>query len=191
MFSHSTVSPFFCRCLLSHTQTAEYNKGSNPGIDKQRIESSPLTPDFHSWEERKACQRGSAVSALTAGWYKLRLLQYGSFGRMCCVCEINGNASKLSTALHLLCHLVKLSGCSGSTVPPRWMETRGVGQLSGNVPSSPRPLRLIAPSSVLYLHCSHHAQGSTKKYKEKPSAERLPQLNQDASHGCLLSTCTR
>lgn len=102
-----------------------------------------------------------------------------------------GTCGRLSTALHLLCHLVKLSGCSGSAVWLRWMETWGLGRLSGTVPSSPRPLRLISPSSVLYLRCSHHALGSTEKYKEKPSANCLPQFNQDLSHGCLLRKCTR
>lgn len=53
---------------------------------------SPLrTLSFHSWEEREVCRRGPVVSALTAGWNKPRLLQYRSFGRMCCVCEINGD----------------------------------------------------------------------------------------------------
>lgn len=89
IFKHHCV-PFITE---SHA-TAQYNNGSDSINRKQRVKSSPLTLDFHSGEEREVCQHGSIVSALTVGSDKPRLLQYCGFGRMCCVCEINGKTWK-------------------------------------------------------------------------------------------------
>lgn len=176
--------PFFL--LTSESQTAEYNKGSNPSVRKERIESPLLTPDFHSWEEREVCQRGSIVSALTAGWYKRSLLQYCSFGRMCCVCEINGNTQKTlhntppslspSQTLGLLwinC-LAEVNGNmrGGTTV-------RRSSQLPSATSAYPHPQVCYISTALI---TPRDLPRSTKK---KPSAIWLPQFNQDVSHGCF------
>lgn len=90
LFSN-TAESLFCYLRVSHTQLSKNNKRSNTSFLRQRTKSPLRTPSFHSWEEREVCRRGPVVSALTAGWNKPQLLQYRSFGRMCCVCEINGD----------------------------------------------------------------------------------------------------
>lgn len=177
---------------MSHAQLLNITKGPNSSIRKQRVKSSTLPPDFHSREEREVCRSGSTFLALRASCYKPRLLLYCSFGHMCCVCEINVEMWK---SLH-------------NTPPPLspsqtlwllwissgWGEWRHEGwdACQGQFPAACGPCNgLITASSVLYLCCSHHALGSTEKYKEKPSVKWLPQFNQDVSHGCLPRKCKK
>lgn len=89
VFKHDRVSILLLTCE-SHI-TVKYNKGVQSKLSQTKDEISPTPPGFHSWEETEVCRRGPVVSALTAGWNKPRLLQYRSFGRMCCVGEINGD----------------------------------------------------------------------------------------------------
>lgn len=78
--------------LLSHeSRTApEHNKRSNSSIRKQRAKSSLLTPDFHSLRRKGSLPAWFHIPRFDSYSYcKPGLLQYCSFGRMCCVCEIN------------------------------------------------------------------------------------------------------
>lgn len=127
----------FC-LLLSH---AADNNRPNPSIHKERMRFL-RTPGF-----TLVCGRGSTFSILTAGWYKPRLLQHSSFGRTCCVSEINGDVWKsLQNPPPPLSPSQTLRRCSGSTVWLKWMKTWGVGRMSGK----------LFPAALSHCGFSHH-----------------------------------
>lgn len=182
--------PFFLLTSESH-RTAEYNKRSNPSIHKQRMKSSLLTPDFQSWEEREVCRRGSTFSALTAGWYKPRLPQYCSFGRMCCVYEINGDMRKTR-------HNTPPPLTPSQTLRLLWISCLAEvnGDMRGGTAVRSCSQHPSATAAYHTLKCVISPLLSSRpgiywEVQRKSFSKMMPQFNQDVSHGWLPRKSTR